>query len=72
MFIIDRLEDFWAVIEYKGKTFPIPAEILPTGAKEGAVLKINLTLDEEAGNKMRQETENLLNELFTEENENND
>ena len=38
MFIIDRFEGNWAVIEYNKITFNLPIDILPKGIKEGQVI----------------------------------
>jgi hypothetical protein len=45
MFVIDRFEGQWAVIEYVRETFNLPRKMLPTDAREGDVLNINISVD---------------------------
>jgi hypothetical protein len=44
--VIDRIEDGWAVVEYdkKGKTFSMPAALLPEGAEEGDVIDLSISV----------------------------
>ena len=45
---IDRFEGNYAVVELENKTvFNMPIELLPKGAKEGSVLKLNLILKQQ-------------------------
>ena len=67
MYIIDRFEGPWAVIEYKRTTFSIPREILPPSAKEGSLINIDVTMDVESGKKRSQDAQKLMDELFEEE-----
>jgi len=64
MFIIDRMEENWAVIEFNDITFNLPLEILPPGIKAGDVLNISITVDENATRKRREDIEKLARELF--------
>ncbi|MGI6487025.1 MAG: DUF3006 domain-containing protein [Syntrophomonadaceae bacterium] len=64
MFIIDRIEGQWAVIEYKSKTFNLPLSILPSGAKEGDIIQIQISLNEEAAEVRKEAINNLAEELF--------
>ena len=64
MFIIDRFEGNMAVIEYNGRTFDLPKNLLPKEAKEGDVLKISIEVDREETEKRRKRIKNLMNELF--------
>lgn len=45
MFIVDRIEENNAVIEWGKKTFHMPLEILPKGVKEGDCLNIEIHID---------------------------
>ncbi len=64
MFVIDRFEGNMAVIEYNGRTFDLPRNLLPKEAKEGDVLKILINVDREETEKRREKIENLMDELF--------
>ncbi|MCC8073987.1 MAG: DUF3006 domain-containing protein [Clostridiales bacterium] len=61
--IIDRIEENTAVIEYsKGKTFSAPLSALPNGAKEGDVITLNI--DSNATEKRKENIKGLMNTLF--------
>ena len=65
MLIIDRFEGDFAVVEYKeGRTFNLPRSLLPTGAKEGDVLQLTLTIDDESTASRKRRIETLMEELF--------
>jgi hypothetical protein len=67
MFIIDRLEEEWAVIETEErKTFNLPRKILPAEAKEGDVIKITVEIDNEQTQIRRKKTKSLLEDFFEE------
>jgi len=67
MFIIDRLEEEWAVIETEErKTFNLPRKILPAEAKEGDVIKITVEIDNEQTQIRRKKSESLLEDFFEE------
>lgn len=51
MLVIDRFEGEYALIEYKKRIFHIPKSLMPKGAKEGDIIKIEITVDREAGKK---------------------
>lgn len=42
---IDRFEGDLAVIEYGGRTFTLPAILLPKEAREGDVLQVSIEVD---------------------------
>jgi hypothetical protein len=42
--IIDRIDDYIAVIEINGQTFDLPITSLPSGAKEGDTLRIAIAI----------------------------
>lgn len=65
--IIDRFEGNFAVIEYEDITFNFPKELLPKEAKEGDVLKFDITIDREETEKRRKAIEDLTKDLFVEE-----
>lgn len=65
--IIDHFEGNFAVIEYGDKIFNFPKELLPKEAKEGDVLKFDITVDREETEKRRKAIEDLAKDLFTEE-----
>ncbi|OAT83672.1 DUF3006 domain-containing protein [Desulfotomaculum copahuensis] len=48
MLIIDRFEGSWAVVEFNQETFNIPKPLIPNDAREGDVIKINITVDKKA------------------------
>ncbi|MDI3519812.1 MAG: hypothetical protein PWQ34_1959 [Caldanaerobacter sp.] len=65
--IIDRFEGDWAVIEYEDKIFNFPKELLPKEAKEGDVLKFDVTVDIEETEKRKKAIEDLVKDLFVDE-----
>lgn len=67
MLVIDRFENGWAVIEYNGKTFNFPRELIPYDAREGDVLKMDVSVDHEATRKRFKLIKGLADDLFTEE-----
>lgn len=65
MLVLDRFEGSFAVIELSdGSTFNLPRELLPSSAKEGDVLRINVEVDETATAARRKRIESLAEELF--------
>jgi len=64
VFVIDRFEGQWAVIEYGRETFNLPRKMLPTDAKEGDLLNINISVDRTETRKREQEITKLADELF--------
>lgn len=65
MLIIDRFEGDFAVVEYKeGCTFNLPRSLLPTGAKEGDILTLTMTIDNESAETRKKKIETLMDELF--------
>lgn len=65
MFIIDRLEGQWAVIEYERKTFNIPKNLLPDDAQEGDVITIDISLNKEATEVKKKKIQGLMEDLFS-------
>lgn len=64
MFIIDRFEEDWVVIEFDGKTFNLPILLLPTEAREGDVLTIQINVDKEATQVRQEKVKDLTEGLF--------
>ena len=65
MWVIDRIENGIAVIEFNGSTFDDPVSSLPDGIKEGMVLSI--CIDKDAENKKRQQARSLMDSMFSDE-----
>lgn len=64
VFIIDRFEGSWAVLEAPdGTIFNFPRSFLPAEAKEGDVLVFDIAIDREATEKRKKEVRDLLNDL---------
>jgi hypothetical protein len=65
MLIIDRFEGDFAVVEYKeDHTFNLPRSLLPPGAKEGDILTLTMTIDNESAETRKERIETLMDELF--------
>lgn len=65
MWVIDRIENGIAVIEFNNSTFDVPVSALPDGIKEGMVL--NISIDKYAENKKRQQARSLMDSMFSDE-----
>jgi hypothetical protein len=64
MFVLDRIEESWAVIESEEETFTIPKSLLPIGVKEGDILTIHIVVDEEATRKTKESIEEKAKRLW--------
>ncbi len=65
MFIIDRFEGEWAILECEDRTtFDLPRRLLPHDAKEGDVVNIAVAIDQEATNNLRKENNNIFDNFF--------
>jgi len=64
IFIIDRFEGNWAVIEFEDITFNIPRSLLPKSAKEGDVIKISVSVDKNVTAARKNKIKKLVDELF--------
>ena len=64
MFIIDRFEGDWAVIEMGKTIFSIPRSLLPEEARVGDVLIIEIHVDEKATEERRTRVNRLMDKLF--------
>ncbi|HBP65662.1 MAG TPA: DUF3006 domain-containing protein [Desulfosporosinus sp.] len=67
MFIIDRFEGDWAIIETKTRrTFNLPRSVLPHGIKEGDVISIQVGIDLATTKIRTQESKGRLGNFFDE------
>ncbi len=66
MFIIDRFENDWVVLESGRKTFRLPRQLVPPEAMEGDVLKIVVSIDAGATAKIKENIRTLAERLFKE------
>lgn len=65
MYIIDRFEGEWVVIEAEHrKTFRLPVSLVPAKAKEGDVLKISVKIDFDTTEKLSAEVSKLTRSIF--------
>lgn len=61
---IDRFEGPLVVLEYEGKMYHLPKEILPKETKEGDVVILEARVDEEATRERHKKMSKLIDELF--------
>lgn len=67
MFVIDRFEGEWAIIETdERKTFNLPKSILPREAKEGDVITLTAGINRKETLKRQANARALLNDFFNE------
>lgn len=64
MYVIDRFEGEWAVIEYNRTTFNLPRALVPPGAMEGDVLVIKVSVDAGATARLKENVKELSDNLF--------
>jgi hypothetical protein len=64
VFIIDRFAGEMAIIEYPDGTFNLPRSLLPTGAREGHVLRISIIINEEKTEAQETKIEHLMDDVF--------
>lgn len=63
--IVDRIEEHYAVVELGTREFAnLPIVFLPSGAKEGDVLQIEI--NRSATEDRRQQAKDLMNKVFEE------
>ena len=63
---IDRFEGKYAILESQDRnpiTFNFPHHLLPKEVKEGTVLNINISIDQEETKRRKDKIQNLLNKL---------
>lgn len=66
VYIIDRLEGDWAIVETDSReTFNLPRILIPN-AKEGDVIQIIVTVDQAATVKRHDEANKMLDNFFDE------
>lgn len=53
MLVIDRFEGEYALIKVNRRIFHLPKALLPKGAKEGDMINIQITIDQEAKEKQK-------------------
>jgi hypothetical protein len=66
MYILDRIEGDWAVVEHGKTTFQLPIELLPENAKEGDMLNIHISVDTDQTNKRKKRLEEKMGRLWEE------
>jgi hypothetical protein len=64
MIVIDRFEGEIAVVEYGEKFYDIPRAWLPVGAKEGDVIVLSLSVDQDETARRRAEIKRKMEDLF--------
>lgn len=64
MFVIDRFENGWAVIEYDRKTFNLPRQLVPPDAVEGDVVDITVKVNVKATADLKKDVRGMADELF--------
>lgn len=65
MYIIDRFEGDWAVVETENRTtFNLPRSILPADLKEGDVINILVSINKEATSQRSKTAKKLLDDFF--------
>jgi len=65
MYIIDRFEGDWAIVENKKrKTFNLPLSLIPPEAKEGDVITISVNINTGSTKKLRAKVENMADSIF--------
>ncbi len=60
MFVLDRIEGNFAVIEHESSTFNVPVSLLPKGAREGDILRFRIEIDTSATATRREKMRSLL------------
>jgi len=67
LFIVDRFEGDWAIIETENRdTFNLPRFVLPPGIREGDVISIEVEIDLEVTKERTEKSKRRLNNLFDE------
>jgi hypothetical protein len=67
VFIIDRFEGDWAIIETENRhTFKLPRFVLPPGIKESDVISIQVGIDLVATKERAGKSKRMLDNLFDE------
>ncbi len=67
MYIVDRFEGDWAIVETETRTtFNLPRSVLPADLKEGDVIYIHVGIDSEATIQRSKKARSLLDNFFQE------
>ncbi len=67
MFILDRFEGEWAIVETESRqTFNLPRSVLPPDVKEGDVLSLQVGIDLIATKERTEKSKGSLDNLFDE------
>lgn len=67
MYIIDRFEGEWAIIETENRAmFNLPRSVMPTDLKEGDVINILVSIDTESTLQRSKASKSLLDNFFDE------
>ncbi|KXG76318.1 DUF3006 domain-containing protein [Thermotalea metallivorans] len=66
MFVLDRIEGEWAVIEGDKGMFQLPKTLLPQDAREGDILEIHIIIDGEQGKARKERLEERAKGLWEE------
>ena len=64
--VLDRFEGKYAILESQEKhplIFNFPRHLLPKDAKEGTVLNVNISIDQEETKRRKYKVQDLLNNL---------
>jgi len=64
VYIIDRFENNWVVVEYNRKTFNLPRELVPPEALEGDVISIKVSVDPMATARLKEDVAETAGKLF--------
>ncbi|HEY8364261.1 MAG TPA: DUF3006 domain-containing protein [Haloplasmataceae bacterium] len=67
LFIVDRFEGDYVVIEYGRKTFTLPKEILPQGINEKDVIDITIKVNSLETEKRQKLIMNILKKIRTDD-----
>jgi hypothetical protein len=64
MYIIDRFEGDWVVIEAGKVTFSVPRSLIPKEARTGDVLRIHVEVDAYATKERKERIQKLMDDVF--------
>lgn len=64
MLVIDRFEGQWAIIMLDRKAFHIPKQLLPKGAREGDLINIQITIENNLTEQEKESIDKLADGLF--------
>ncbi len=64
MLIVDRFEGEYVIIEMNRRVFHVPKILFPKGTKEGDVINIQITVDQDATIKRKEAAGKRAGKLF--------